>query len=214
MRSAMLGVCVLAGLLACTAVSAADETARPWANTGLGPDERASMVVARMTEAEELSLVRGWLGVRYNPGNPPPFTGNRQFHDVVGSSGYVPGIPRLGIPPLQETDASVGIANLGGMMRPGDVATALPSSLLLGASFDSKLAYQGGAMIAQEAWRKGLNVLLGPGIDLIRDPRNGRNFEYISEDPLLTGALAASYIRGVQSQHVIAVVKHYAMNDH
>lgn len=213
MRSATLGVCVVAGLFGCTAVSAAKDTARPWTNTSLSPDERASMVVARMTEAEELSLVRGWFGIRYSPANPPPFTGNRQFHDVVGSSGYVPGIPRLGIPPLQESDASLGIANLGGMMRPGDVATALPSSLLLGASFDPKLAYEGGAMIAQEAWRKGLNVLLGPGVDLIRDPRNGRNFEYLSEDPLLTGELAAPFIRGVQSQHVIAVIKHYAMND-
>jgi len=212
-RSEIVRICVLTGLVACAAASVAQANAWPWTNASLSPDERASMAVAHMTESEELSLVRGWLGIRYNPGNPPPFTGNKRFHDVVGSSGYVPGIPRLGIPPLQETDASVGVANLGGMMRPGDVATALPSSLLLGASFDVRAAYQCGAMIAQEAWHKGLNVLLGPGMDLIRDPRNGRNFEYISEDPLLTGELAASFIRGVQSQHVIAVAKHYAMND-
>lgn len=204
---------MLAGIFACTAVSAAGETARSWANANLSPDERASMIVARMTQADELSLVRGWLGLRYNPSYPPPFNGNKRFHDVVGSSGYVPGIPRLGIPSLQETDASLGVANLGGIIRPGDVATALPSSLLLGATFDRHVAFHSGEMIAQEAWRKGLNVLLGPGIDLIRDPRNGRNFEYISEDPLLTGALAAPYIQGVQAQHVIAVVKHYVMND-
>jgi hypothetical protein len=92
----MLGACVLVSLFACTAVPAAEQTSRRWTNAKLGPDERASLILARMTEVEQLSLVRGWLGVRYNPRNPPPFTGNKQFHDIVGSSGYVPGIPSLG----------------------------------------------------------------------------------------------------------------------
>jgi beta-glucosidase len=166
-----------------------------------------------MTQAEKLSLVFGWLGIP--PGANPlgALMGNKTFHDVIGSSGYVPGIARLGIPALQETDASLGVANLLGGLRPGDVATALPSSLSLAASFDSEIAHQGGAMIASEAWHKGLNVLLGPGVNLARDPRNGRNFEYLGEDPLLAGTLAAQSVRGIQDQHVIASVKHYALND-
>lgn len=186
---------------------------RPWMNANLAPDARASLVVQEMAESEKLALVRGWLGIPYHAGVPGPFGGNAQFHDVVGSSGYVPGNARLGIPPLQETDASLGVANLMGMMRPGDVATALPSGLALGASFDPQMAYAGGAMIASEAWHKELNVLLAPGMNLVRDPRAGRNFEYLSEDPLLTGTLAGQFIRGVQDQHVVAVPKHFALND-
>lgn len=197
-------------LAASTAVSAADKT-WPWANADLNPDQSASMVLAHMTQAQELSLVRGWMG--FSPPVPGRLSHRRPFHDQVASSGYGPGIPRLGIPPLQESDAGLGVANPGEMIRPGDVATALPSNLLLGASFDRRLAYESGAMIGQEAWRKRLNVLLGPGIDLIREPRNGRDFEYLSEDPLLTGALSSAFIRGIQDQHVLAVIKHYAMND-
>lgn len=185
----------------------------PWANQSLSPDARAGLVVQAMTEAEQLAIVRGILGIPYHPGVPAPLGGNPQFHDLVGSSGYVPGNARLGIPPLQETDASLGVANLLGMMRPGDVATALPSGLSLGASFDPQMAHAGAAMIASEAWHKGLNVLLGPGMNLVRDPRGGRNFEYLSEDPWLTGTLAAESIRGIQEQHVIAVPKHFVLND-
>jgi beta-glucosidase len=182
-------------------------------NTALSPDERASLVVAQMTETEKLSLVYGWMGIPSGSSSVMSSMANKNFHDVVGSAGYVPGIARLGIPPLQESDASLGVANIAGQVRPGDVATALPSSLALGASFDPQIADQGGAMIAQEAWHKGLNVLLGPGVNLIRDPRNGRNFEYVSEDPLLTGMIGAQFIHGVQSQNVAAVAKHYALND-
>lgn len=202
------GIMTMAGI-----TQAATPGNEPWLNATLGPDARASLVSKEMTQAEKLSLVRGWLGIPYHPEAPKQFQGTKQFHDIIGSSGYVPGIARLGIPPLQETDASLGVANLGGMMRPGDVATALPSGLTLGASFDPQIAYDSGAVIAREAWHKGLNVLLGPGVNLVRDPRGGRNFEYLSEDPLLTGKLAGQSIRGIQEQHVIATIKHYAVND-
>lgn len=212
-RSMANKACLLASMMVFAGTPAAALAAQPWGNGELTPGERASMVVKRMTQAEKLSLVRGWLGVPYRPNVPTRFAAPKWAHNVIGSSGYVPGIPQLGIPALQETDASLGIVNLGGMLRPGDVATALPSSLTLGASFDPRVAYAAGAMVAREAWHKGLNVLLGPGMDLVRDPRGGRNFEYLSEDPLLTGTLAAQYVRGVQDQHVVAVVKHFAMND-
>jgi len=132
---------------------------QPWMNPGLSPDERARLVEAQMTQAEMLGLVKGWFGIPYiehpDPNIPILINGNKDFHDVIGSAGYEPGIPRLGIPSLQETDASLGVANIGGMMRPGDVATALPSGMSLVATFNPQTAYKGGAMIAKEAWSKG-----------------------------------------------------------
>jgi beta-glucosidase len=93
------------------------------------------------------------------------------------------------------------------------VSTALPSGLALAATFNPPLAYAGGAMIGAEARAKGFNVLLGGGVDLARDPRNGRNFEYLGEDPLLAGVMAGQAIAGVQSQGVISTTKHFAVND-
>lgn len=124
----------------------------------------------------------------------------------------MPGIARLGIPALQETDASLGIANPGRVRR-SDFATALPSGLLLASTWDPQIAYGDGLLLGDEAWRKGFNVLLGPGLNLARDPRNGRNFEYLGEDPLLAGTLAGAEICGVQERHVVATMKHFAMNN-
>ncbi len=132
--------------------------------------------------------------------------------DLIGSGGYVPGVPRLGVPPLQETDASLGVANPR-EVRKGDGATALPSSLSMAASFDPEIAYQGGAMIGSEARKKGFAVMLAGGVDLARDPRCGRNFEYAGEDPLLAGILVGESIRGIQDQHIISTVKHFVAND-
>jgi beta-glucosidase len=114
---------------------------------------------------------------------------------------------------LTETDASLGVTNPRGV-RAGDVATALPASLALAATFSTELAYQSGAIVGAEAHAKGFNVLLGGGMDLARDPRNGRNFEYLGEDPLLAGELAAEAVRGTQDQHVISTLKHFALNAH
>ncbi|MBV8743119.1 MAG: glycoside hydrolase family 3 C-terminal domain-containing protein, partial [Sinobacteraceae bacterium] len=90
---------------------------------------------------------------------------------------------------------------------------ALPSSLALGSSFDPELARRAGAMVGAEARSRGFNVLLGGGVNLARDPRNGRNFEYLSEDPLLSGVLAGEEVAGTQSQGVISTLKHFALND-
>jgi beta-glucosidase len=112
---------------------------------------------------------------------------------------------------LYETDAGLGVANPGGV-RAGDVATALPASVAWAASFDPSIAYAAGALVGSEARAKGFNVLLAGGMDLARDPRNGRNFEYLGEDPLLAGTLAGAAVRGTQDQHVISTVKHFALN--
>jgi len=123
----------------------------------------------------------------------------------------VPGIPRLGIPALQETDAELGVTNPGNI-RPGDVATAMPSNLALASTWDLVVARRQGEAVGSEARAKGFDVLLGGAANLIRDPRGGRNFEYFSEDPLLTGLMAGVVVGGVQSRHVISTTKHFALN--
>ena len=186
--------------------SAAQDLAspRPWMNPKLSPDERASLIENEMSLDEKLVLLHGYFAVQFGKVSPPV--------GAIGSAGYVPGIPRLGIPALQESDASLGVANPLNV-RPGDGATALPSGLAMAASFDTNLAQQAGAMIGSEAWHKGFNVLLAGGVNLARDPRNGRNFEYLGEDPLLAGSMAGASIAGIQSQHVVSTVKHFALND-
>jgi beta-glucosidase len=129
---------------------------------------------------------------------------------VPMSAGYVPGIERLGVPPLLMSDASLGVTNPG--YRPGDTATALPAGIALGASFNPALARSSGAMVGREARSRGLNVMLAGGVNLARDPRNGRNFEYISEDPLLSGVLAGEAIAGIQGEGVISTIKHFSLN--
>ena len=156
-----------------------------------------------MTQEEKLRLVHGVIAARWGGKAKPPGS--------IGSAGYVPGIPRLGIPALQETDAELGVANPGNV-RPGDTATAMPSDLALASTWDVALARRQGEAVAMEARAKGFNVLLGGTANLIRDPRGGRNFEYFSEDPLLTGMMAGAMIAGVQSRHIISTTKHFALN--
>ncbi|QYE35420.1 beta-glucosidase [Polymorphobacter sp. PAMC 29334] len=164
--------------------------------------DRAVALVAKMTTAEKLALVHGYFPPLAKP--VPPIA-------MTPSAGHIPGIPRLGIPTLRESDASLGVANQI-EQRKGDVATALPAGLATAASFDPDLAYAGGAMIGAEARAKTFNVLLAGGVNLTRDPWNGRNFEYLGEDPLLAGTMAGEAIRGVQSNHIVSTIKHYVLN--
>jgi beta-glucosidase len=176
---------------------------RPWNDASLPPAQRAQMALDQMTEQEKLSLVHGVIAAPWG-GKPKPA-------GSIGSAGYVPGIPRLGIPALQETDAELGVANPGDV-RPGDTATAMPSDLALASTWNPEMARLQGQSVGAEARAKGFNVLLGGAANLIRDPRGGRNFEYFSEDPLLTGLMAGSMIEGVQSRHIISTIKHFALN--
>lgn len=169
-------------------------------------DARAAATEALMTDAERFQLLHSHLPITIEPGKP-----SRIIPGMPIVPGYVRGIPRLGIPDLVETDASLGIVNPF-ELREGDVATALPAGLALASSFDPALAFEAGAMIGSEARAKGFNVLLGPGVNLTRDPRNGRNFEYLGEDPLLAGVLGGEASRGIQSVGVVATIKHLALN--
>jgi beta-glucosidase len=128
------------------------------------------------------------------------------------SAGYTPGVPRLGIPALQSSDASMGVTNPG--YRPDDEgATAFPASIVVGSSFNPELARNGGAAIGREARMRGFNIMLAGGINLARDARNGRNFEYYGEDPLHSAVLGAEAVNGIQSQGVISTLKHYTLNN-
>ena len=205
-RSAVAGV--LLALAASGAAPAQDVASVTLAKDTRGtPAERAAAMVAQMTRAEKLSLLEGYFGTDFGPGK---FTAPENA--LQGSAGYVPGIARLGIPPQWQTDAGLGVATQGGARRKRG-ATALPSGPATAATFDPALAYEGGRMIGSEARAYGFNVMLAGGINLLREPRNGRNFEYAGEDPLLAGAIAGAEIAGVQSNRVISTIKHFALND-
>ena len=170
-----------------------------------GAETRAAQTLAALTQDEKLTLIHGVLGA--------PWSGHPKPAGAVGSAGYVPGVPRLGVPALQETDAELGIANPGDVRR-GDTATAMPSSLALAATFDLALARRQGRVVGAEARARGFNVLLGGTANLIRDPRGGRTFEYLSEDPLLTGLMVGAEIEGAQSVGgLVSTIKHFALND-
>ncbi|WP_296948196.1 glycoside hydrolase family 3 C-terminal domain-containing protein [uncultured Massilia sp.] len=193
---------------AATAVAAAAEppepAQKPWLDRSLGADERATLALQAMTQKEKLRWVFAYFG--------HDFAGKKKIAEALPqSAGYIPGTPRLGLPALFETDAGVGVASQSGPnVRE---RTALPSGLMTASSWDPKVAYAGGAMIGAEARASGFNVMLAGGVNLMRDPRNGRNFEYAGEDPLLAGVMVGQAIKGIESNHVISTLKHFALND-
>ncbi|MGH8207211.1 MAG: glycoside hydrolase family 3 protein, partial [Steroidobacteraceae bacterium] len=156
-----------------------------------------------MTPDERMVLLHGIMAIPSGQTHIPP--------GAIFGAGYVPGIARLGVPALKESDASLGVAYVNGLRKDG--ATALPSGVAMASTWDPQLVYAGGAMIASEAAAKGFNVLLAGGSNLMRDPRGGRTFEFLGEDPWLTGTLAGAAVGGIQSQHVISTLKHFALND-
>jgi beta-glucosidase len=192
----------------------AQAPAQPWLDVKLSPDARARAAVAAMTLDEKLRLVFGYsdqalTDVAKVPDDivSPELKTYVVSHLVKGSAGFVPGIPRLGIPDQTQTDASMGVRN---SFIP---STALPSSLATAASFDPEVPRSGGRMIGAEARATGHNTMLSGGINLAREPRNGRNFEYAGEDPLLAGTMVGALIDGIQSNHIVSTIKHYALND-
>jgi len=178
----------------------------PWMDKSLSPDRRAELLVGAMTLEEKISIVHGGAGrgAFGPPGSPPPPTRS------LGGAGFIPGIARLGIPDLQMSDAAVGVARGARFSR---YSTALPSGTSEASSWDLKLAHDYGALIGKELRDQGFNMSLGGGINLTREPRNGRTFEYKGEDPILAGKLVGQEMKALQEQGVIGDMKHYAMND-
>ncbi|AJP71180.1 beta-glucosidase family protein [Sphingomonas hengshuiensis] len=178
---------------------------KPWADKTLTPDRRAELLLAAMTLEEKVALLHGPMAIPFGPQRPMP-------KGAVGSAGYIAGNERLGIPALQESDASLGVTNPGLVRGAADMSTALPASLLLAATFDPEIARAGGVLVGTEARAKGMNVQLAGGANLLRDPRGGRNFEYAGEDPLLAGTIAGAAIRGIQSTGMVSTMKHFSIN--
>ncbi|MER7762072.1 glycoside hydrolase family 3 C-terminal domain-containing protein, partial [Streptomyces sp. NPDC097619] len=163
--------------------SALRRAARP------GSEARVDGLLARLTLDEKLGLLHG---------DRDPAS--------LGQAGYLPGVPRLGIPPIRLADGPAGVR----VARP---ATALPAPVMLASAFDPDLAREYGRTIGREGRALGQDVLLSPMVNLIRTPYAGRNFETFSEDPRLTEDLVAEVIRGIQEEGLIATVKHFALNN-
>lgn len=128
------------------------------------------------------------------------------------------GVARLNIPELTMSDGPHGVRPEHGhdwiMDNAGnDSATYLPTSIALGATWNPELGYSFGEVLGSEAKYRGKDIILGPGVNIIRTPLNGRNFEYLSEDPYLTATMAVGYIKGVQDQGVAACIKHFVANN-
>src|SRR5579872_4608972 len=175
----------------------------PWMNTSLSPDERADLVLKEMNLDEKIAMLHGMGMPTDDPVTPENAASNRGV-------GYEIGVPRLGIPGIDMSDAAYGVRSSG---VNGRYSTALPANVAAAASWDTDAAFEYGALIGRELRAQGYNMSLGGGVNLTRDPRNGRTFEYLGEDPVLAGTLVAKLIEGTQSAHVIGDIKHYALND-
>jgi beta-glucosidase len=156
------------------------------------PDARAGELLRVMTLGQKIQMV------------------HQELADIVGSyggAGYVPGIPSLCVPPLVLSDAGSGLGD-------GETdVTSYPAAISQASSWDPALQRSLGASLGSEAHAKGVDVLLAPDVNIARVPLNGRTSEAFGEDPYLSGQTAAAYIMGVQSEHVIATVKHFDANN-
>jgi beta-glucosidase len=175
----------------------------PWMDASLPPDARAEMVVKQMTLDEKIGLVHGEGMPGWGKPRPNAYLGN-------GGAGFVLGVERLGIPMIQMSDAAYGVRSSA---ENGRYSTALPSNVGSAASWDTQAACDYGALIGSELRAQGYNMTLGGGVNITREPRNGRTFEYQGEDPILAGTLVGNRIKCEQAQHVIGDIKHYAVND-
>lgn len=202
--SLFFSVLAFLGAICAASAAGAQNADRPWMNPSLSPEERADLVLKQMTLDEKLALLHG-NGMAHAPQWQMPLS-----HLTNGGAGYVEGVERLGIPPLVISDAGYGVRDSGAN---GRYSTAMPSSLGAAASWDIDSACEFGTVIGQELRAQGFNMTLGGGVDLAREPRNGRSFEYAGEDPLLAGTVVGNLMKCEQAQHVVGDIKHYVMND-
>ncbi|QEC44741.1 beta-glucosidase [Pseudobacter ginsenosidimutans] len=119
---------------------------------------------------------------------------------------YIRGIERLGLPEIKLTDGPVGTHKDG-------KSTAYPASVLSAATWDTSLVYELGKQLGRDSRARGVHVLLAPGVNILRAPMGGRNFEYFTEDPFLNSRMAVAYVKGLQDEKVVATVKHFAANN-
>ncbi len=172
-------------------------------------EDNVEAVLAELTLREKASLVVG-------AGYRSMLAGQFGFRvPVPGAAGMTRAVPRLGIPAVVLSDGPAGVRIEPERRGSGDTfyCTGFPIGSLLASTWDTALVEKVGAAIGDEALQYGVDVLLAPGMNLQRNPLCGRNFEYFSEDPLLSGKVAAAYVRGVQGRGVGTSVKHFAANN-
>ncbi|WP_067727873.1 beta-glucosidase [Oceanobacillus damuensis] len=198
----------------------------PWINTELSAEKRTELLLDAMTIEQKIQQI---AISRFNEND----TGETVVIDRGGSSEYmngefapqgtlpgcewqdtgrqIRGIEELGIPTLRMTNGGTGVK--GGSCGNDPEATGLPSTLAMAATFNHELNYEAGRILGEETRAFAHHVMLGPGMNLVRHPYNGRNYEYFSEDPYLTGILATEQVKGIQDQGVQAQLKHLAGNE-
>ena len=180
-------------------------TALLFAQPRLSP-KNIDKVLKSMTLEEKAQLLVGSIDGGGYTGLPMPTGNDEGYQRVPGAAGQTNTIPRLGIPPTVVADGPGGVR----ISRP---ATGFPTGICLASTWNMETLYEVGAALGNETREFGVDVILGPGNNLMRNPLNGRNVEYYSEDPILSGKLAAAMIRGIQSEGVGACVKHFAANN-
>ncbi len=190
--------------LSFTLIAATALAQSPWMDKSLSPDQRADLLVKQMTLDEKISLLHadGWETLLGGPAKLPA--------RALGNAGFIPGIPRLGIPDIQMADAAVGVTHSAAF---GRYSTPLPSAIAEASSWDLNVAREYGALIGRELRDQGYTMTLGGGVNLTREARNGRNFEYRGEDPVLAGMIDGADMKALQEQGIVGDLKHYAMND-
>jgi len=180
-----------AGLRPSTAHAAACSA---WMDPSKTPEQRATALLAAMTIDQKVAL-----------------TQNQAFQSHGGTAGYIAGVPALCLPDLVLNDAGQGVGDTDNGPSGAEV-TAFPAPIAQSSSWDPAVQRQFGAELGSQAWQRGVNVQLAPGIEVDRVYTNGRNWEYMSEDPYLAGQTAAAVVAGLQSSHVVATAKHYMAN--
>jgi beta-glucosidase len=188
---------------------------RPWTDTSLPPGERARLLVGAMSLEQKIAQLHGAMETIdiYEISARAAAEGADldQLAAQIRIERHVTGIEELGIPRFRITNGPVGVGMGDG--TPSPPATALPMAIGLAAGFDPDLAREYGTVIGEETATLGQHVLEGPGVCLHRLPTGGRNFEYFSEDPYLSGVMGVEVTRAIQAHGIIAMAKHYVVND-
>ena len=192
----------------------AADSSQPWTDTSLSPRERAQALVAAMTLEQKIQQLHGNMATIDIYALSAQATTKEEMDRLAAQiqiERHVAAIDELGIPRFRITNGPVGVGMGDG--TPSPPATSLPMAIALAAGFDPELAHRYGDLIGSEAATLGQHVLEGPGVCLHRTEIAGRNFEYFSEDPYLSGVMGVEVTKAIQAHGVIAMGKHYAVND-